>query len=230
MAKGSILVTGANGGLGSGFVAQLLKSPYAKDYNGIYTVRNPNTAHELQTATQKAPESHTFEILPLDLISLNAVRAAATDINARVASGALPPLRALILNAAFQEANASTLSAQTYTHDGYEATFGVNYLANFLFVLLLLQSMDREHGRIVIIASCTHDVDNPHNLNYYKEEKYRVMFTGAEKLAKGVVYRDGSGFDAGMRRYGASKLLVVMFMCALPLYFTLRSVPGSNGA
>jgi hypothetical protein len=44
------------------------------------------------------------------------------------------------------------------------------------------------------------------------------MFAGTEGLAKGVLYGDGSGFDAGMRRYGASKLLVIS-LCALVSVF-----------
>jgi hypothetical protein len=70
--------------------------------------------------------------------------AAAEDINARVARGTLPPIRALVLNAAWQEANAETLLPKTCTNDGYEATFAIKYLASFLFVLLLLQSIDNE--------------------------------------------------------------------------------------
>ncbi len=36
-------------------------------------------------------------------------------------------------------------------------SFQVNYLAHFLFTLLLLQSMDKTHGRIVVIGSWTHE-------------------------------------------------------------------------
>jgi NAD(P)-dependent dehydrogenase (short-subunit alcohol dehydrogenase family) len=133
------------------------------------------------------------------------------DINARVASGALEPIRALVLNAAFQEANAETLVRKSYTKDGYEAAFAINYLANFLFVLMILQSIDKERGRIVMISSCTHDAYSPRNMNYFKDDKHKIMYTNTESLAKGISYTDGGGFDVGMRRYGASKLL--MFMC-----------------
>ncbi|KAH9207664.1 hypothetical protein DL95DRAFT_468463 [Leptodontidium sp. 2 PMI_412] len=37
------------------------------------------------------------------------------------------------------------------------------------------------------------------------------MFTSAEALSKGIEYKDDA-WAAGMRRYGASKLLGVMFM------------------
>src|SRR5947209_1674379 len=67
-----------------------------------------------------------------------------------------PPLRALILNAAFQEA-----TTQTLTEDKRDMTFAVNYLANFLLVLLLLRSMDEEYGRIVFVSSWSHNPTDP---------------------------------------------------------------------
>lgn len=33
----------------------------------------------------------------------------------------------------------------------------VNYLANFILCLLLLQSMDKKHGRILIVGSWSHE-------------------------------------------------------------------------
>lgn len=178
-----------------------------------YTVRNPATATELQAVVKHAPEGHAFEILALDLSSLETIRATAKDINWRVPNRTIEPIRVLILNAAFQEANGESLVPKTFTNDGFEAAFAINYLANFLFVLLILQSMDKEHGRIVMISSSTHDAYNPMNMNTFKDDKYKIMYTDTESLAKGISYTDGGGFDAGMRQYGASKLLMVMFMC-----------------
>jgi hypothetical protein len=42
--KGTLLLTGANGGTTTSFVFQLLKSPSVKLYKGYYTVRDPGTA------------------------------------------------------------------------------------------------------------------------------------------------------------------------------------------
>lgn len=41
--------------------------------------------------------------------------------------------------------------------DGYEMSWQVNYLANFIFCLLVLQSMDKKAGRILIVSSSTHE-------------------------------------------------------------------------
>jgi NAD(P)-dependent dehydrogenase (short-subunit alcohol dehydrogenase family) len=211
--KGTIICTGTNGGLGSAFVRALAASPEGSQYHAIYTVRNPSTASDLNAALRSAPKTHHSETLALNLASLKDVRSVAEIINARVASGELPRIRALVLNAAFQDANASTKQPQSFTAEGHEMTFGVNYLANFLFVLLLLKSMDPEFGRIVLVSSWTHDsYDNRNDsIAIFKGEKYKVMFENTEALAKGIEY-DDDGYKGGMRRYGASKLALVMFL------------------
>lgn len=43
------------------------------------------------------------------------------------------------------------------TDDGFDMTWQVNFLANMLLSLLLLQSMDKEHGRILIVGSWSHE-------------------------------------------------------------------------
>jgi NAD(P)-dependent dehydrogenase (short-subunit alcohol dehydrogenase family) len=152
--KGSILITGANGGLGASTVQQIVsQTGIAKDYYGIYTVRKVETADAVKRVLQKAAAAqHRYELLPLDLSSLASVREAAEDINKRVASGEVPPIRALILNAGWQEQY-----TQTWTGDGFDASFQNNYLGHFLLTHLLLQSMDKENGRIVVVGSWTHE-------------------------------------------------------------------------
>lgn len=144
------------------------------------------------------------------------MRTLARDINERVANGTLDPIRALVLNAAFQDASSEALKPQMFTKEGYEMAFGANYLANFVLVLGLLQSMDKEHGRIVFVTSWTHDAFDPRNGTppIFNGEEFKTMFTSAEALSKGIEYKDDA-WAAGMRRYGASKLLGVMFMYEL---------------
>jgi NAD(P)-dependent dehydrogenase (short-subunit alcohol dehydrogenase family) len=152
--QGSILITGSNGGLGSSIVDRILHQPnLAKGYYGLYTVRNPESAANVSKVLEKAESvQHTNELVPIDLASLASVRKTAEDINKRVASGSLAPIRALILNAGWQEQ-----TTQTFTNDGFDMSFQANYLSHFLLTLLLLQSMDKEHGRIVVLGSWTHE-------------------------------------------------------------------------
>ena len=145
-AKGTIVLTGANGGIGSAIVSRIMSSPELSSYHGIYTVRN---ASSYTPPLQEA--SHVYDVISLELSSLANVRAAAATINARVAAGEIPPIRALILNAAFHE-----MDAQRFTDDGFATVFMVSYLSQWLLTLLLLQSMDREMGRVVVLGSRTH--------------------------------------------------------------------------
>jgi NAD(P)-dependent dehydrogenase (short-subunit alcohol dehydrogenase family) len=48
-------------------------------------------------------------------------------------------------------------TAQTFAADGYDMTIQVNYLSQFLLVLLLLQSLDKEQGRIIIVTGMNHE-------------------------------------------------------------------------
>src|ERR1700722_1877114 len=200
MSSGAILVTGANGGLGAAIVSKILRS--YPEYHGLYTVRNPSPASNLQKTINSAPSSHQHDILALDLSNLDQICAFAKDINSRVSSSIIPPLRALILNAGFQEA-----TTQTLTEDKRDMTFAVNYLANFLLVLLLLRSMDKEHGRIVFVSSWSHNPTDPRTFGRSGKEEY--LFTDTESF----VYPKTDPSE-GSIRYGASKLCLLMMMYA----------------
>lgn len=71
---------------------------------------------------------------------------------ARIASDEIPPIRALILNAGYQD-----FGKQTSTADGLDTVFAANYLGHWLLTMLLLQSIDKRAGRIVVIGSQAHD-------------------------------------------------------------------------
>ncbi|KAH7492769.1 hypothetical protein FOMA001_g972 [Fusarium oxysporum f. sp. matthiolae] len=209
--QGTILITGTNGGLGSAIVTNILGKPeLASNYTGVYTVRRAAAATRLQQVLKSAPEAHRHDVVDLDLSSLASVRMMATGINRRVAAGDLPPIRALILNAGYQDHEEINMS-----DDGYEMTWQVNFLANQLLTLLLLQSMDKENGRILLIGSWSHDInDDRNNTNIKCYMGYDSLFPGPEELAKGRWSRpdSGGGWLTGYRRYGASKLCAVMLM------------------
>jgi NAD(P)-dependent dehydrogenase (short-subunit alcohol dehydrogenase family) len=147
-AEGTILVTGANGGLGSAIARQIAQTlELSSKYHSVFIVRNVDMAITLKDIVNRAPTSFNHDTVSIDLSHLSSIREGAKAINARVADGSLPLIRALILSAGFQE-----LETQAFSSDGFDMTFQVNYLSHFLLVLLLLQSLDKEHGRIVIVA------------------------------------------------------------------------------
>lgn len=98
--KGTILLTGANGGLGVAMVKQIASRPDLANLHGLYMVRDAASAPALRSAIAGAVRPHPHDVVSLDLTRLEDVRKVAADINARVASGQIPPIRALILNAA----------------------------------------------------------------------------------------------------------------------------------
>lgn len=153
--KGTILITGANGGLGHQIVSRIVSSPeLAGHYYGLYAVRDARNAPALQSALSGVGErdSYFYSIESLDLSRLASVRSFAASVNTRVAAGELQPIRALILNAGY-----SDMGQEQLTEDGFDMSFASNYLGHWLLTLLLLQSMDRECGRIVVLGSITHE-------------------------------------------------------------------------
>ncbi|KAI1131980.1 NAD(P)-binding protein [Nemania abortiva] len=210
--RGTILVTGANGGLGSAIISQLASSPELKAYDGIFIVKNASSATALRSAL-KAPRLRavlrSHEVISLDLSRLSSVRKVAAAINTRVSSGSIPAIRAIILNAGYEE-----FGKQTWTN-GLDMAFTVNYLGHWLLTLQLLQSMDRDKGRIVWISSWAQNPQDRHNVmnGAFNDAKHKVMISDdLEPLAKGtwsLDEDDRTNWAAGYRRYGASKLCAV---------------------
>ncbi|KAF2966948.1 hypothetical protein GQX73_g6605 [Xylaria multiplex] len=211
--KGTILVTGANGGLGSAIVSQLVSNPKFGGHHGIFTVRSAEAAAALDSihgypVPSTGLESH--EVILLDLSSLSSVREVSATVNARVASGAIPTISALILSAGYEEAG-----KQTWNEDGLDTSFVVNYLSQWLLTLQLLQSMDRRTGRVVWISSWSQDPQDRHNVmnGSFDDARFKTIIAdNLEPLATGTWSADKddkTSWAAGYRRYGASKLCAV---------------------
>src|SRR5271167_2253750 len=86
--EGTILITGANGGLGTAYVEKLIHLSYLS--YGLFTVPtvpdSSSAALQRILLTSRLPHS----ILPLELGSLASVRAFASDVNSNIASGQFP--------------------------------------------------------------------------------------------------------------------------------------------
>ncbi|KAK0621909.1 hypothetical protein B0T17DRAFT_618291 [Bombardia bombarda] len=90
---GTILLTSANGSLGSAIAAQIASTPdLAGEYHRLYTARDAKAAPALQAAllrghgTAAATSSSSHDILSLNTADLASVREVAAQINARVTS------------------------------------------------------------------------------------------------------------------------------------------------
>jgi short-subunit dehydrogenase len=80
-AKGTILVTGANGGLGSAIAEQIVSKSELSAYHGLYLVRDATSAPALTSALSRGALSHPRDIISLDLTKLTNVRQVAEGIN-----------------------------------------------------------------------------------------------------------------------------------------------------
>ena len=115
--KGSVIVTGANGTLGAAIVRDIIHDEdLAASYTGLYTARRALTASTLQAALNSSSFPHHEQVLDLELSSLARVKSFADRINEKVSNGQLPPIRALILNAGYQDAGELVSSFERHLH------------------------------------------------------------------------------------------------------------------
>ncbi|KAK7966466.1 short-chain dehydrogenase [Apiospora aurea] len=212
--KGSILLTGANGGLGCGIVRRIITTPEFLSHHGIYLVRDASRANALKYVLANAPAPYSYQILSLDLSRLPNVREVARDLKTRIAAGEIPPIRALALGAGYVD-----LGDHSWTDEGFDTAFVANYLGHWLLTMMLLESMDREYGRIIVVGSSSYDVEHPHHLldGHYREEKWKVFFR--EDNLDAIVHGTWSTNEdavhirhAGTRRYGVAKMCAMMMV------------------
>ena len=126
----TVILTGANSGIGKAAATALA----AKGAHVVLAVRTPEKGH-----AAAATMPGTTEVRPLDLTSLDSVRAFAADWDG--------PIDLLINNAGVM------IPPLTRTADGFELQFGTNHLGHFALTNLLLGQVT---GRVVTVASGAH--------------------------------------------------------------------------
>jgi NAD(P)-dependent dehydrogenase (short-subunit alcohol dehydrogenase family) len=176
------IVTGGNAGLGFQCCRFLVQRP-----GSLIVIASRDSRKGEAAAQQLRREGGAAEVLALDLNALGAVRAFVEAFH----RADLPPLAGIVCNAGVQ-----IITAPTQTADGFEATFGVNHLAHYLLVRLLLGDLVAG-GNIVFVSSNTHDPQQQAGLGL-PEPRFGS--------ARAVAYDLEPGADAGRRRYTTSKL------------------------
>lgn len=139
----TILVTGANSGLGLVTTRQLVK----QGAHVVMACRRIDAGQSVADAIHRDHPRGRAEVMELDLGRLESVRRFAADFLA-----SHHELHALVNNAGVMN------TAQGQTADGFETQFGINHLGHFLLTSLLLDVLKASApSRVVNISSGYHD-------------------------------------------------------------------------
>jgi NAD(P)-dependent dehydrogenase (short-subunit alcohol dehydrogenase family) len=198
----TLVMTGASSGIGRYAARYLLR-----DYPAHHLLLLVRSGRGEQIAAELAAETRNPNVsaVPCDLASLSDIRAAAAEIGSLLDSGALPPLRGFLGNAGVQQSSLTRTTA-----DGFEMTFGVNVLANYLLTRLLLDSF-APPSRIVITGSDVHFADFRHNLGVVP----RPRWSDTAAIAAPGTGPAANSAREGQRAYATSKLAVIYLVHAL---------------
>ena len=140
--KGKIvIVTGANAGIGKATAAQLCDLGATVILACRCKARGEAAVQELSCV-----DGRCMELMRLDLADLDSVRAFAAAFSQKY-----DRLDALINNAGILGRR------RELTRQGFEMSFGVNYLGAFLLTILLLPLLEKSaQGRVVMMTSVAH--------------------------------------------------------------------------
>ena len=207
----TVLIVGGHAGLGLEVAKNLAATSQVDLLLAGRDLRRVEVVAE-QLRTQYGVEVATLE---LDLSSLASVRAAAKSCRAMLGNGQVATLQDILCNA-----GAQFQGPISYSTDGFEETFAVNFLGYFLLVNLLLDCV-ADGGRIVFTASGTHDPDTMDG---------RIVGAAAEPDANALA-NEGKGGQkpiSGGKRYTTSKLSVILFAYELARRLRRADVPVAS--
>ncbi|NQX87490.1 MAG: SDR family oxidoreductase [Halioglobus sp.] len=191
------LVTGGNTGLGKETVRVLALRGAQVTMACRDQQKAEHARQDILRSLDGRVEDKQLTHLELDLNSLAAVRESADVFNSRQ-----QPLHLLINNAGIM------IPMERRTEDGFEAHFGINHLAHFLFTNLIIDSLiTAREARVVMVSSSA-----------------MGMATLTSELED--LNWEGRRFS-GFRSYGDSKLMNLMFARELNRRFKGSGVVSS---
>jgi len=185
----TVIVTGANSGIGKETVRELAR----RGARVILACRNLEQANKVRDSIVDETKNNNVIVRKLDLSSLSSVRAFAEEINRTERR-----LDVLVHNAGV----ANTFGRQK-TVDGLELTMATNQFGPFLLTHLLIDLLKRSApSRVVVVASSLYrlasvNINNPNPLNslpaylYYSSKYANILFT--RELARRL---EGTGVTA----------------------------------
>lgn len=231
MAGRTVLITGANSGIGFETAVGLAGLGAAV----VITSRDPAKGAIAQSQI-KERTGEIVEVVGLDLADLASVRRCADEVLDR-----FPRLHVLVCNAGL------TLSTRAETAQGFEYLFGVNHLGHFMLVDLLRQRLiDSAPSRVVVVSSDMHriayrglafdDIESTRRYVSYdvygKSKLANVLFT--RELARRL---EGTGVTANAMHPGLVKTnfggegdtrITQRFVRMLPRHFAIDATQGAD--
>ncbi|KAL0967605.1 hypothetical protein UPYG_G00254390 [Umbra pygmaea] len=168
----TVIVTGANSGIGKAVAGELLKLKARV----IMACRDQQMAEEAAREIEKqaGPERGEVVIKQLDLASLQSVRCFCEEILQEE-----PKLDVLINNAGIYQC------PYTKTEEGFEMQLGVNHLSHFLLTHLLMDLLKRSSpSRVVVVSSKLYKYGSINFDDLNSERSYNKAFCYSQsKLA-----------------------------------------------
>jgi NAD(P)-dependent dehydrogenase (short-subunit alcohol dehydrogenase family) len=206
-AAGTIVWTGASSGIGRRAAAEVLRR--RPDLHLLILVRGGGQGAPLASELATETGNPHVSAITCDLAVPGDIRTAAVAIGRQVDAGQIPPLRGYVGNAG--------LMSSARTPDGFDITFAVNVLANYLLLRLLLPRFEPP-ARLIVVGSDVHFADFRHNLGLVP----RLDWHGTETAARPGAGQEPDSARARMRTYARSKLGVIYLVHALS-----RRAPGA---
>jgi len=190
-----VVVTGANVGIG----LETAVGVAALEATTVLACRNQAKAEAAAKEVTRRTWNDDVHVVSLDLTDLASVRRAAEDVLAR-----WDRLDVLVNNAG------GTWSARQETAQGFEYTFGVNYLGPFFLTNVLLPRLrSTSPSRVVNVTSVGH---------HFASKGMRFDDLQSQK-----------GYE-GMEAYCRSKLANVLFTRELAQRLAAAAAPGTAGS
>jgi NAD(P)-dependent dehydrogenase (short-subunit alcohol dehydrogenase family) len=210
----TVLITGANGGLGKDSARQLaLLNSTEKIYLGC---RNPQKAaaakRELETATGRS----IFEIVLMDMTDLDSVRKAVASLD--------EPIDGLVMNAG----GPGGKNFNTKTADGVTYMFAVNVLGHVVLLEELLQAKKLTNVAVYISSEIIRGIPKM----MMKKPEFKT-FSADEyaSVINGSFFAQEGQKDDSMTMYGYVKYIATMWMSSLARqYPDVRIVTTSPGS